>query len=60
VTLDEVLKEVRVSKRHRKWERKSEWKFARMDRPVPKLPDGMVDSVLKEIRDMIVYLEPEK
>lgn len=61
VTLSQVLNEVRVSKRHRKWTGKIEWRVNDPSKKhVPKLPDGMVDSVLKEIRDMIVYREPEK
>lgn len=60
VTLYHILNEVRVSKRHRKWTRKFEWRSYDTKKNVLELPSGMVDSVLKEIRDMVVYREPEK
>jgi hypothetical protein len=58
VYLSEVVNEVRESKRHRKWSGKIEWRYNdRSKKNVPEIPSGMVDGVLKEIRDMIVYRE---
>jgi len=59
VQLASVLKEVKASKRHRTWRTTGPWRNNGQG-DAPELPSGMVDSVLKEIRDSIVYREPEK